>query len=273
MRYVKIQFAAITLAVLLAPTAILADGAVQQAAGADGYYLGFDEVRLRRDIADIRYYYTRPASLSLNTDGLEDGFVYFGGDGFATYRIPLAKSAPAAGGSEIPLDRSQDVGLWVDWRPDVTGDYYNADARQMGRSLTGSDIDRVGVRADVTALLFDDSDGGTTAWRVTGALGSTSLSLLSDDHLVIDEADNRRGVLWDVGVGWSSGAVSLNAGYQSATSFIENGSDIAVLSLGADYAILPGLSVYGEFNVIDDPATMGDERLGTVFIVGTGLNF
>jgi hypothetical protein len=261
------------LAVLLAPTAVLADGAVQQTAGAGGYYLGFDEVRLRRDIADIRYYYTRPTSLSLNTDGLEDGFVYFGGDGFAGYRIPVTGIAPATGGSEIPSERSQDVGLWIDWRPDVTGDDYSADAAQMGRSLTGSDIERVGVRADVTALLFDDSGGGTTAWRVTGALGSTSLSLLSDDHLIVGGADNHRGLLWDVGVGWSSGAVSLNAGYQSATSLIEDGSDIAVLSLGADYAILPGLSVYGEFNVIDDPATMGDERLGTVFIVGTGLNF
>ena len=260
------------LTALLAPTAAVADGAAQQAIGADGYYLGFDEIRLRRDIADIRYYYTRSANSNLEAGGLDDGFVYFGGDGFAGYRIPVTGIAPATG-SEIPSERSQDVGLWVDWRPDVTGDNYSADVRQMGRSLTGSEIERVGVRADVTALLFDDSGGGTTAWRVTGALGSTSLSLLSDDRLIVGGADNHRGLLWDVGVGWSSGAVSLNAGYQSATSLIEDGSDIAVLSLGADYAILPGLSVYGEFNVIDDPATMGDERLGTVFIVGTGLNF
>ena len=48
---------------------------------------------------------------------------------------------------------------------------------------------------------------------------------------------------------------------------------MAVLSFGADYAILPGLSLYGELNVVDDPDSFGEERLGTVFILGTGLNF
>jgi hypothetical protein len=126
------------LTALLAPTAAVADGGAQQAVGADGYYLGFDEIRLRRDIADIRYYYTRSASSNLEAGGLDDGFVYFGGDGVAGYGVPLAKRTLATGGSEISSERSQDVGLWVDWRPDVTGDDYSADARQMGRSLTGS---------------------------------------------------------------------------------------------------------------------------------------
>jgi hypothetical protein len=259
---------------VLVPSATLADDSSGAATAAGGYYYGLDEIRLRRDIVDIRYYYTRPAGLE--TDSSHEGFVYFGAGsalGRASPRISVVQALPVAGGSVIPPDRSQDIGLWVDWRPDVTGDYFGADTRQIGRSLTGSEIDRIGVRADVTALLFDDSGAGTTAWRVSGALGSTSLSLLTGDPAIDGTIDSGGGLLWDVGVGWSSGSVSLNAGYQSASRLFDNGGDIAVLSLGADYAILPGLSVYGELNVIDDPATAGAERLGTVFILGTGLNF
>jgi hypothetical protein len=263
-------------AAVLAPAAVLADNPDGQPTEPGGFYFGLDEMRLRRDIVDIRYYYTRPVRVNLEADDLHEGFVYFGAGsatGIAGQRMPVAKVSPGVTGSNIPPDRLQDIGLWVDWRPDVTGDYFGADLRQIGRSLAGSEIDRVGVRADVTALLFDDSGVGTTAWRVSGALGSTSLSLVSGDPAVAGAIERGGGLLWDVGVGWSSGSVSLNAGYQSASSLVESGNDIAVLSLGADYAIFPGLSVYGELNVIDDPATLGDERLGTVFILGTGLNF
>ena len=263
-------------AAVLLPAAALADNPNEQPADAGSYYFGLDEMRLRRDIVDIRYLYTRPAQLNLDTDDLREGFVYFGA-GFAQkpvgYQIPVTAGPPGPGGSEFPSGRSQDIGLWVDWRPDVTADYHGADARQIGRSLTGSEIERIGVRADVTALLFDNSGTGTTAWRVSGSLGSTSLSLVTGSPVIVGTAESSSGVLWDVGIGWSSGAVSLNAGYQSASSLIDSGDDVAVLSLGADYAILPGLSVYGELNVIDDPAAAGPERLGTVFILGTGLNF
>lgn len=258
------------------PAVTLADGPAGQSPGAEGYYLGFDEIRLRRDIVDIRNYYTRPASLNLNANDSLGEFVYFGAGyagEIAGYRAATAIGTPVTGGLELASDRSQDFGLWVDWRPDVSGDYYGADARQIGRSLTRSEIERVGVRADVTALLFDDSGAGTTAWRVSGALGSTSLSLFTGDPGISGGAVIDGGLLWDVGVGWSSGSVSLNAGYQATSGLIEYGGDVAVLSLGADYAILPGLSVFGEFNVIDDPAARSAERLGTVFIVGTGLNF
>ncbi len=263
-------------AAVLVPTATFADSPKESPAAGGGYYFGFDEMRLRQDIVDIRYYYTQPVRIDLEAADPHDGFVYFGAGsaaGLAGQQVPVAKASPAVGGSGILSDRSQDIGLWVDWRPDVTGDYYGANAREIGRSLAGSEIDRVGVRADVTALLFDDSGVGTTAWRVSGALGSTSLSLVSGDPMIAGAMDTGGGLLWDVGVGWSSGSVSLSAGYQSASRLFESGGDIAVLSLGADYAILPGLSVYGELNVIDDPATMGEERLGTVFILGTGLNF
>jgi hypothetical protein len=70
--------------------------------------------------------------------------------------------------------------------------------------------------------------------------------------------------------------MSLNAGYQSVYSLNEAGeseSAMAVLSLGADYSVLPGLSVYGELNVIDGPPDENEDGLGTVVIVGTGVSF
>ncbi|MEN8195628.1 MAG: hypothetical protein ABFS30_03820, partial [Pseudomonadota bacterium] len=67
-----------------------------------------------------------------------------------------------------------------------------------------------------------------------------------------------------------------NAGYQSANSLNQTGEEesaIAVFSLGADYAILPGFSIYGELNVIDGPPDEKEDGLGTVVIVGTGVSF
>lgn len=261
---------------LLAPSAALADSPEPQPFEAGAYYFGPDEIRLRRDIVDVRYYYTQPARLGLDGGDPQEEFVYFGAGvvgGGPDPRLPAAAGPAIFGDAASLSDRSGGIGLWVDWRPDVTTGYHGADTRQIGRSLTGSEIERVGVRADVTALLFDNSGAGTTAWRVSGTLGSTSLSLVSDDPVVAGAMDPGGGLLWDVGVGWSSGPMSVNAGYQSASRLFDSGGDIAVLSLGADYAVLPGLSVYGELNVIDDPAATGDERLGTVFILGTGLNF
>ncbi len=144
------------------------------------------------------------------------------------------------------------------------------------RFLTGGGPDRVGLRADLTALLYDSLDSSrTTAWRITGMFGTTSVSLTPDPYVALGaETDTDSGIMWDVGVGWSSGAISLNAGY--LTAYREtNGlpTNMAMLSFGADYTILPGLSLYGELNLVDDPETHGEERLGTVLIVGTGLNF
>lgn len=273
MMFARIQIVLAAAAAALIPASALADSPVPQPVETGTYYFGLDEISLRRDIVDVRYYYTRASRPDV--DDPHDDFVFFGA-GFtdtAGTRLLSATAPSALGNPEFASDRAQGIGLWVDWRPDVTMGYSGADPRQIGRSLTGSEIKRVGVRADVTALLFDDSGDGTTAWRLSGTLGSTSLSLVSGSPAVAGALDADGGLLWDVGVGWSSGPMSVNAGYQSASRLVASGGDIAVLSLGADYAILPGLSIYGELNVIDDPATTGDQRLGTVIILGTGLNF
>lgn len=260
-------------AVMVLPLVSHADNPSERPAGPDGYYFGSDEASLRRDITDVRYYYTQADRLDPGANDPAAEFVYFGAGyaaGPGAHWVPMAAALPGPAGAAIPADRSEEIVFGLDWRPDVTAAYYGADTRQIGRALTGSEIERIGLRADVTALLLDHSGASTTAWRVTGALGSTSLSLASAG---VGAPETGGGLLWDVGVGWSSGAVSLSVGYQSASRVIEDGGDVTVLSLGADYTFLPGMSVYGELNLIDDPVLIGPERLGTVFILGTGLNF
>jgi hypothetical protein len=254
------------------------------ASDSENYRSGLENLSLRRDITGIgHFYFVQPQapsdsggdvasdapSIDLES-GSSGGYVSFGSPSTSTYLGSVADDK----------DNSwfDGVAFGVGWRPDVSGGE-GGDYHRTGRGFSHSEIDRVGVRADLTALLYDKAtDGaGATAWRMTGMLGSTSLSLLSDDDgLGPDSSGDSGGLLWDVGVGWSSGAMSLNAGYQSAYSLGETGegeSSVAVLSFGADYAILPGLSIYGEFNVIDGPPDDNEDGLGTVIIVGTGVNF
>jgi len=254
----------------------------QTTPGATDFYAGLEDLPLRRYIAGIGHLNFAPppayAAANLASDapyietrgGSAGGYVNFGSPTTGVFLGSVAgeKSEPLIDGVEFG----------VNWLPDVSGAEIQ-DIRTSGRSFSGGDVGRVGVRADLTALLYDkaEGDGASSAWRLTGMLGSTSLSLLSNDsNLALSSESDGGGLLWDVGVGWSSGAMSLNAGYQSAYSFDvtgEEGSAIAVLSLGADYTLIPGLSVYGELNMIDGPPDDGEGGLGTVVIFGTGMNF
>lgn len=250
----------------------------------EGFYSGLEEFSLRRDISGLSHFYfvqpKTPTDAGAEND-LNDLSVYPQGSSAGGY-VSLGTPTTSTFFGSVPEEQGDTlidgVEFGMGWGPDVNASE-NRDHRRIGRGLAGSEIDRVGVRANLTAMLYDDSpdNAGGTAWRVTGMLGSTSLSLLSDDVTSgLDVPAENSGFLWDIGVGWSSGAMSVNAGYQSAYSLDEtigDGSAIAVFSLGADYAILPGLSVYGEFNLIDGPTAENIEGLGTVVIVGTGVSF
>lgn len=251
------------------------------AAGPDGvpkpYYFAFDESSLRRDIARIRNFYVESDSGAPVEDGNSD-LVFLGGiasGGFVGFWDP---------GGELPSTPYETTGSWFNrvefgfgWAPELTA-AEPQDARTVTRSLAGLGVEKVGVRADLTALLRDDprSGAGASAWRVTGMLGSASLSLAPGGDIADSAAGGADNLLWDIGIGWSSGPVSLSAGYQSIYSTVE-GEDTGVtasrLSVGADYVVVPGFSVYGEFNLVDDPAVDGEERLGTIVVIGTGLNF
>lgn len=245
------------------------------AADSGDYFYGFDEASLRRDIAGVAY---RGDGQADEVEGSDNGsgMVFLGG-GYIGFWYPASGDPdfPNEGGLNSTSRWTDRIQIGVDWRPDL-GVSASSSPRATVRYLTGGEPDRVGVRADLTALLYDRLDPSrATAWRITGMFGSTSVSLTPDPNKVLDaENDTGGGLMWDIGIGWSSGAISLNAGYLAAYRET-NGltADIAVLSFGADYAILPGLSLYGEVNLVDDREIYGEERLGTVLIVGTGLNF
>lgn len=264
-----------------APGTAFADGrdAADTARGS-AYYFAFDEGALRRDIARIRYFYVAPESETPSQDTAavapDDEMVFLGGPaqgGFIGF-WDAADLPPAAAGEVAGswLDRTE---FGFDWRPYVT-DSKERNPRKIGRLMTAGDVDHIGVRADLTALVptaAEEADAAS-AWRVTGMLGSTSLSLASGAPGTNARNDLTGDLYWDIGVGWSSGPISLSAGYESTYRQIEGvPTGMAVLSFGADYAVLPGLSVYGEFNVVDDPALSAEQGLGTVIVLGTGLNF
>lgn len=263
-----------------APGSALADGRdPADPARGSGYYFAFDESALRRDIARIRYFYVAPedetpAPVADAAPG--DDMVFLGGPaqgGFVGFwdatDLPPAAPGDVAGSW---FDRTE---FGFDWRPYVT-DTRERNPRKIGHQLTAGDIDHVGVRADLTALVptaAEEADAAS-AWRVTGMLGATSLSLASGVPGAGSGNDLTGDLYWDIGVGWSSGPVSLSAGYESTYRQVEGvPAGMAVLSFGADYAVLPGLSVYGELNVVDDPALSAEQGLGTVIVLGTGLNF
>lgn len=272
------RFSILAMAASLPAVAMADESAVPED---DHYYSALQNLPPRDDIIDFGQH--RPVEPGQPADGdgesitesslLDDqggsagGYMIFGSPVTTTFL------APGSGRAEESFPSGVEFG--VDWRPDVSG-AQGHDYRRLGRSFTGGEIDRVGVRADLTALLHDElgDESASTVWRITGMLGSTSLSLLSGDELSANAEGG--GLLWDIGVAWSSGAVSVNAGYQSAYDLDGSAGDsfaLAVLSLGADYAIMPGLSVYGELNLIDSPWDENLENRDTVIILGTGLSF
>ncbi len=249
-------------------------------AGSGDVFFGFDEDSLRRDIAGIAYLgASQPEEPQESDSGT--GLVFLGGGlgggGLPGFWDPVAggPGSPDAAFSNSAANWTDRIQIGLDWRPDL-GVSSSPNPRTAMRYLAGSEPDRVGLRADLTAVLFDGSDPSqATAWRITGMLGSTSVSLAPGTVAAAGAGnEGNSGLMWDIGVGWSSGPVSLNAGYLSTYTEVDGvTSGMAALSFGADYVVLPGLMLYGEMNVVDDLDTLGDERLGTVFIVGTGLNF
>jgi hypothetical protein len=268
-------------AVASLPAAAFGDETRPTPTQTDEYFSTLEDLSLRRTISDLTIVPTQDTGAN-GDDGLPvnpyagfeggsaGGYVNIGGPATSTFL-----TSTLAEREQRLLDR---VEFGVDWRPDVSSASI-PDSRPLGRSVLGGEPDRIGLRADVTALLRNEGgerDTGT-AWRVSGMLGSTSLSLMEDEGEAGSEIDDLgHGLLWDVAVGWSSGAMSLNAGYQSTFSLNETGDDmasVAVLSLGADYSLLPGLSVYGELNMIDSPLESSGEGFGAVVVVGTGVSF
>jgi len=154
----------------------------------EDFYSGLEEFSLRRDISGLgHFYFVQPKMPS--DAGEESSFQdlsIYPEDSSAGGYVSLGTPTTSTFFGSVPEEEADTlidgVEFGMGWRPDVSASE-SRDHRRMGRGLAGSEIDRVGVRANLTAMLYDDSpdNAGGTAWRVTGMLGSTSLSLLSDD--------------------------------------------------------------------------------------------
>jgi hypothetical protein len=247
------------------------------------YYSGLEDLSLRRSIAGVGHFYFIPPPPVYSKADIpsQDAYIDAGGGsagGYVSFGSPPASGFLGAVAGEKDESWIDGVEFGVDWRPEVGG-LESHDFRRSAGNFSGAGMDRIGVRADLTALFYDEAvnDAGSSAWRLTGMLGSTSLSLLSEyDGASLTPGRDGGGLLWDIGVGWSSGAMSVNAGYRSVHGFNEageEGSAIATLSLGADFAVLPGLSVYGELNVMDGPPDDNEDGRGAAVIVGAGVGF
>ena len=237
------------------------------------YYYGFNDVAPMRSEDGLALFIEDPSATAPNEsqpDVADEGAV----DIFWN-RSLLNLASPDYFELGPDSESSDRIELGFGWSPDL-GAGRNADPMANVRSMAGGEPDRIGVRADLTAMLFDGSDPSqTTAWRVTGMLGSTSVSLAPEmPSRFDDEFDTGGGMLWDVGVGWSSGSFSLNAEFLSAYREVDGlEADMAVLTFGAGYMVLPGLSLYGELNLVDESEEFSVDNLGTVVIIGTGVNF
>jgi predicted porin len=78
---------------------------------------------------------------------------------------------------------------------------------------------------------------------------------------------------WTLGAGYTYGAFGVSATYLDSELDLSN-TDFSNLSLGADYALAPGLTPYVEVSFFesDAPGAVNDND-GTVLLVGTQLSF
>ncbi len=85
---------------------------------------------------------------------------------------------------------------------------------------------------------------------------------------------------WTAGVGYEFGPFGTSVTYMESTVEHQGGATVADkefsnLSIGADYKLAPGLVPYVEVSFFDtdDNVAASVDNSGTVFIVGTELNF
>jgi hypothetical protein len=78
------------------------------------------------------------------------------------------------------------------------------------------------------------------------------------------------GQYWSLGAGYSEGAVGTSVTYLNSEY---KGNQASIVSLGADYALAPGLTPYAEITLADLEHSTAGENNATAVLVGTQLNF
>jgi hypothetical protein len=200
----KFIYISLLSAMVSLPAAGYADEATKDPdPGSENYYSGLEDFSLRRDITDISHFYFVQPRVPANSgddiasDGRYADIEGSSAGGYVSFGTPSTSTFLGSVPEEKGDTWIDGVEFGVGWRPDVGGGEHQ-DYRRAGHGFAGNEVDRVGVRADLTALLYDDTrdDSGFTAWRVTGMLGSTSLSLLAEDDGMGLDSRADSGGLW-----------------------------------------------------------------------------
>lgn len=199
--------------------------------------------------------------------------------------------------------RIQGLQLGVSYTPDQgergTSSGFSSDSNQgienawnIGLNYDG-EFEGFGIEASAQAEWGNTEDNGLAATTrddlqayAFGLKGSYAGFSLAGSYGIIDEfsntaTSNTEADYWTIGGAYEFGPFGTSVTYFASSIDKENGTNDAEfqnLVLGADYQLAPGLTPYVEVaffetdNNIADTATTTDNE-GTVFIVGTSLNF
>ncbi len=171
-----------------------------------------------------------------------------------------------------------------------------ANVFEAGINYTG-DFSGVGVKLGLVGLTGDpDNDSNNTiedyqSWAVGDTVSYMGFSLGagygdSGDSGQTKGSGADSGSFWDVAVGYANGPLKIGVGYLAAEADNTTGtgdSDVDFYTVGANYAVAPGLDVYAEYDYVDlkNPAsTVTDGQNQTItkndasiFMVGTKISF
>lgn len=197
-----------------------------------------------------------------------------------TYYSPRLQGVQL-GLSYTPDQDERGTGAGFSGESDATG---IEDVWNLGLNYRGS-YDDLSIEASFTAEWGEaeaaaNDDLESYAFGLNGSYAGFTFggSLGLSDEYGQTAADDKEAFFWTLGGAYEFGPFAASVTYLA--SEIENGtsanadSEFSNLSVGADYQLAPGLVPYVEVNFFDtDDNSTGADNDGTVFIVGTELNF
>lgn len=230
-------------------------------------------------------------SMAVGGESIQGATGGFDGDQGAWYNGP--KSAPSGPGidgdsgdaNKITYYSNDMSGLkfGVSYAPQ-TGSEGSADAFNSGThenyigigAQYGADMGGMAVKggfvygmaaADGNQPAATDDLSGFAVGATVG-FGAFSVGLGYGDNGDADES------FYDVAAGFSNGPVAASIGYFVGTdSSAATDATHTILSLTADYALAPGLSVYGEYTTIEDETAAAVTYEGSAITVGASVSF
>jgi outer membrane protein OmpU len=166
---------------------------------------------------------------------------------------------------------------------------YAPDAGNTGQNITPSstynDVVSVGANYDLglggtnvkvsggyeaanDASGFADDYAGWNAGLGFGAAGAKVAGSYGENKFDVSGKTKN----WDAGIGYGIGKAGLSVGYGEAKDST-SGDKITGLSVGADYALAPGIVPYVEVNFYENKPAGGASSDATVVLAGTQINF